>query len=99
MNEDVMMRFDVAGSQLRLWAWRADGEMPTEPVLAAMDDKATVGYVSVFGVALDSATFSGAFRSVEVVSIPEPSAAALGIVGVASLVGWRRLRNSLRKLP
>ncbi len=34
-TKDAFIRLDASGTQLKLWAWPFDGEMPTEPLLVA----------------------------------------------------------------
>lgn len=94
-NEDIMMRLDVVGSELRLWAWAVDEEMPTEPLVAAMDDRATVGYISVYSASVDDTRTSAAFRFVQATVVPEPS--ALTLVGTASFTCACLIRHRTKR--
>ena len=101
--EDVLLQFDIAGSQLSLFAWRAGEDKPDSPNLSATDSTFSSG---VAGILIDTpgpGTHSVAFRSIHVANtpIPEPSTAALSSLGIVALAGFvfRARLNRIRFRP
>ena len=38
MNEDILMQLDVFGDRLEMWVWPAGEEMPSDPLVSAVND-------------------------------------------------------------
>jgi hypothetical protein len=87
-REDVMLRFDLSGNYLSLWAWRPGSTMPTEPQIMLSDGTYSSGVTTLFTQASVAGTpnesSQGIFRFVDVV--PEPSMAVLFTVGLVALL-------------
>jgi RNA polymerase sigma factor (sigma-70 family) len=86
--EDVFLQFDMIGSQLNLFAWRAGDAKPNSPTLSAIDNTFPTG---IAGILIDSeASHSIAFRFVHVADmpIPEPTSVALGSLGFVALASF-----------
>lgn len=82
-QEDVFLRFDVVGNDLRMYAWGDGDPEPLEPTVHVSDGRLSgPGTVSVMNDPDGSNPTSTRFRFIEVSPIPEPSGLALCVVGV-----------------
>ena len=87
-EEDIVLQFDVIGSRLSLWAWRAGESMPAEPQLTAVNSAVPTGTVGVWARGLiGNEAHSAIFRYVHVadVHIPEPASFLLAAFGIVCL--------------
>lgn len=91
-EEDVMMRMDVAGPEIKLWAWSADDEMPIDPLLSTVDERGIFGFAGVAVGSEGDLPCSAAVRFIEVIPIPEPSSSILFFLGLLGLLSCRRCR-------
>jgi len=73
-NRDAMLRFDVRGNRMKLWAWDPDLPQPIEPTIAAEVPAGFPRMTGTIGVLNFHAT---TFRFVEAIQIPEPGTSAL----------------------
>lgn len=90
-DRDVLLKFDVFGDKLTLTAWHEGDAMPGQPQLTVFDNTLTVGPVGLGIGGSDNGTAQVAFRSFS--AVPEPSAATLGAVSLASFGGFVVLRR------
>lgn len=100
-DEDVILRMDVFGESVKLWAWPADDARPTSPQLAVNlpgrppTPFNTAGQVGIWNgqvdVDLSDTMVPVAFRYVEVV--PEPSTLPMAALAAAGLVVVRFARG------
>ena len=93
VNNDVILRYDLDGDEMRAWAWYADDPQPTAPLFTFTDPTLTYGTVGVFTDSLNSTPGAVAYRWFEVSEvIPEPSTVLLFGLGLASTLTARRVR-------
>jgi hypothetical protein len=94
INGDVLLRFDVIGNQLSLFAWQEGSTMPASPQLTEIDNVWTAG--GSLGLSYNpnlaggSSSGSVVFRYYKVV--PEPATILLAMFGMASTCCFRRRR-------
>jgi hypothetical protein len=94
VNGDVLLRFDVIGNQISLFAWQAGSTMPASPQLTEQDNVWTEG--GHLGLSLNPNLDGGdsqasvVFRYYAVV--PEPATLLLAMLGMASVCCYRRRR-------
>ena len=91
VNEDVILRYDFDGSEMRAWAWAASDPTPATPLYAFNDTRLTEGTV---GLASGSEGGIGtvAYRWFEVGEVvPEPSTMLMLATGL--IAGWTTCRR------
>ena len=81
----------VNGGTVSLFATSSDGSR-----LVSFTDTVASGVDPTAFTTLASAGTNFAFRGVDIIAVPEPSALGSLIFGVASLAGWRRFRRLAR---
>ena len=96
-QEDLLMQFDVFGTELRFYAWRPDGPFPTEPVVSVTDGTIMHEGDIILGMSrTPTGAHFGDFRffqvATEPIPIPEPSSAVLIGLGLIGLAACRRRR-------
>jgi len=94
VGADVLLQFDVFGTQLSLTAWQAGDAKPAGPQLTVTDSRLTEGGQLGFTFSPNfgggDAPASAVLRHYSVV--PEPSTALLAIIGLCGIVGVARRR-------
>lgn len=103
LEEDVILQFDVFGTELSMWAWKAGEPMPTEPLLSATDGSLTSGEFGFdyFAYEPTSPLGSAVYRYVHVASthIPEPSTVLLAVLLlICSIARMHRVGRPQRSL-
>ena len=99
LSEDVVMQFDARGTTYSLWVWKPTGQITPQPTLSVTDVFQGDNRIVVGGVSSafpDPAAFEASFRFVHVADthIPEPSTAALIVLGASSVTTFLRNRRS-----
>ena len=102
-REDAVVQLDVIGDEIRAWVWRAGGRRPNEPQYFEIDDKySEPGFVALglssFPPGALSQESEATFGYVELSNtaiVPEPTAAALGLLPLVVLLGT--LLRSVRR--
>ena len=91
-DQEFFLQMDAQGGSIRAWSWLAGEPMPADPQIDVMDDTFGDGTVRLIGYRNANTDAAAIFRSVQVSDshIPEPATAALSVLGVLSLVTWRR---------
>ncbi len=93
-DKDVVMRLQVLGDQLSLWAWPADEERPTDPLATARNSSLTEGTVGFTVYDLQSGPVQAEVRYFQAIVVPEPSAGLLSLLGLLGGVMWFRQKHS-----
>jgi hypothetical protein len=94
ITRDVLLRFDVVGNRISLFAWQDGQPMPTSPQLTAVDNLLTAG--GQLGLTLTpnldggSSPAAAVFRYYAVTIVPEPSAFLLACIAAIRLTALRR---------
>jgi hypothetical protein len=90
LEEDVVLQVDVFGNSVSVFAWRPSEPKPDQPQLQAFSDHRASGSIGIYYNPPDVGNGTATFRYVQVAvtPIPEPSAAALGSLGVIALAGF-----------
>ena len=94
--EDVLLQFEVVGDQLSLYAWRPGEPKPSLPQASTADNQYPNGTVGIL-VDLAQPGSAATIRYVEVQSVPEPAAVALGSLGFVALAAFG-VRSRLTRL-
>lgn len=70
-QEDVVMQFDIIGEQLSFWVWRPGENMPSEPLIAATDNRDNSGVIglSVWNWPWSNAPTEATFRYAQVADV------------------------------
>jgi hypothetical protein len=94
INGDVLLRFEVIGNQISLFAWQEGSTMPASPQLTQQDNVwtagGTLGLTYNPNLAGGSSLGSVVFRYYKVV--PEPSTILLAMLGMTTVCCYRRRR-------
>ena len=61
-QEDVVMRMQISGDQLNVWAWPADETQPGKPLLTTRDSRYSEGVVGIFVNSADQRRTKAAVR-------------------------------------
>jgi len=69
-EQDLMIRVDALGDQIKGWCWPVGEPMPEDPQISIVDDVAPEGFVSLYAWTDGGKTI---FRSVQVVTPDEPA--------------------------
>jgi hypothetical protein len=98
LQEDIMMQLDVIGSQISIWAWRTNEEMPSHPIVTRADSRLTAGNIDTFVARFppNSEPVEGVVRFVHVADthIPEPSTLLLALVALGVVGGSRKWKRA-----
>ena len=91
LQEDVVMRVEALGNDLKMWVWPANEPMPSSPTAFATTNRVPGDVVGLLVDDVDrNGPASAVFRYFEATIIPEPTTAMLGVASFLGLVAWRR---------
>jgi len=94
-NDEVNLRLDAVGSELRFTVWPEGSERPTTPTLVANDAAFPQGAVGfAFAEALSAPNSTALFHEFRAVVIPEPSTLPLAGLSLLAVLPLRRRRTT-----